>query len=62
MLMENGWREDPEGGYSKRLDSLRRSESQEQADNMAVAVTNVMLKAKGLPEIDNFYISRQAER
>jgi len=58
-MRENGWQEDRhEGGWSKKIDRLRASQSREDAENMVLAVANIIREEKGLEPKQSFYITR----
>lgn len=59
LLVENGWQYDVKTeGFSKPMDKLRAHSSRERADEMALAVANIVLAEKGMPELKSFYNSR----
>jgi hypothetical protein len=59
LLQEHGWQEDKEGGgWSRKIDPLRPGESRAKADDIVLALDNIIREGKGLPPRKSFYISR----
>jgi len=60
LLEERGWVEDLKvfGGWSSKIDPLRKRTSREIGDALVLEVDNIIREGKGLPPRKSFYISR----
>jgi hypothetical protein len=58
FLAANGYVQDGENAYSKKIDPLRRYEHRAEREDVVLEVTNLVRDEKGLPRRESFYISR----
>jgi len=60
LLRERGYVKEDDFVFSRKIDTLRAHEDRKNSDTDVLDVTNIVLKGKGLPQIDNYYITQRS--